>query len=268
MSSFNTPSLKGLIFDIDGTLVRGGQPLPGLNDLFTFLRQQGIACTVASNNSTKTPQQYHARLQSWGVDIPLENILTSALATAHFLEEQFATGSTIFMLGQQGLRQALLEAGYNIIEDFSRKAQAAVVGGDYELTYNKLKHAILHIQHGAVFIGTNPDIVFPTEEGLVPECGTTLAAIQAATGIAPIVIGKPQPLLFRMALERMTSDPQHTAIVGDRLDSDILGGKRFGIGTILVKTGVDNEKTAEKKGIQPDLILEDLQDLLKHLQGS
>ncbi|NPV86518.1 MAG: HAD-IIA family hydrolase [Anaerolineae bacterium] len=268
MSGFDIFSLEGLIFDIDGTLVRGGQPLPGLNDLFTFLRQQGIAYTVASNNSTKTPQQYYTRLQSWGADIPLENILTSALATARFLRERFPAGDTIFMLGQQGLRQALLEAGYNVIEDFSQKAQAAVIGGDYDLTYNKLKHAILHIQHGALFIGTNPDIVFPTEEGLVPECGTTLAAIQAATGIAPIVIGKPQPLLFEMALQRMASKPQYTAIVGDRLDSDILGGKRLGIGTILVKTGVDSETTVEKKGIQPDLILKDLQDLLKRLQGS
>ena len=132
------------------------------------------------------------------------------------------------------------------------------------MTYEKLKYAALLLQRGARFVGTNPDVLCPTEEGLVPEAGATLAALEAATGIAPAVIGKPARTMFDMAAERMRSEPAETAVLGDRLETDILGGQRAGFKTLLVTSGIDDEGTILKKGIEPDLVVSGL-DVLADL---
>ena len=255
--------IKAIILDIDGTLLRGNLPLPGLSDLFEFLRRNNIAFVVASNNATKTPTTYQQKLARAGAEINVDNVMTCSLATAGYLKRQFPEGCSVYVVGQDGLHSALRAAGFNILEDASEKAEAAVVGGDYTLTYDKLKYAALHIQRGARFIGTNPDMVYPTEEGLVPECGTTLAALQAATGVEPTVIGKPERYLFEMAVEKMGSSPEQTAMLGDRLDTDIYGGRQVGLTTILIETGVDSENTVPVKGIIPDLIVRDLHHLVQ-----
>ncbi len=259
-NNFDLQNIHALIIDIDGTLWRGNTPMPGLALFFDFLGQRDISFVIVTNNSVETPVQYQQKLAGFGVTIQLDNILTCSLATADYLRRQ-KKGATIYVIGESGLRQVMRQAGFTIIDDADRPVDAVVVGGDTTLTYDKLKHAVLLIQRGACFIGTNPDLLVPTEEGLVPEAGTTLAAIQAATGIAPTVIGKPERVLFEMAVKKMDSHPHHTAMLGDRLDTDILGGQRVGLKTILVTTGVDNAQTIPQKGIWPDAVFSGLDEL-------
>jgi len=255
-------NIRALLLDMDGTLWRGKSPMPDLALFFQFLKRRGVAFTVATNNSVEPASTYQQRLASFGIEVSPENILTVSWATAAYLKTLLKAGASVYMIGQEGLKQELETAGFKVLPDSRRNTDAVVVGGDPGLTYDKLKHATLLIQRGAAFIGTNPDVVYPTEEGLAPECGATLAALQAATGVAPVIIGKPQPHLFQLGMQRMGSRPENTAMVGDRLETDIYGGKQAGLTTILVTTGVDNEETIPVKGIQPDLVVHSLAELM------
>jgi 4-nitrophenyl phosphatase len=256
-------NITAVLVDIDGTLWRGKQPLPGLNPFFNFLKAHHIAFTVATNNSQEPATLYQKRLAGYGVQLGLENILTASWATADYLKGRLEPGSGVYFIGQEGLREALEENGFKILPDARQDAAAVVVGGDPGLTYDKLKHATLLIQREALFIGTNPDVLFPTEEGLVPECGTNLAAVQAATGVVPTVIGKPNRYFFELGMARMGSAAANTAMIGDRLETDIAGSQAAGLKGILVTTGVDNENTIPVKNIQPDLLVHSLLELVE-----
>jgi 4-nitrophenyl phosphatase len=254
--------LRALIIDIDGTLWRGDQLLPGVTDLFTFLNKQNITFVVATNNTTVAPKTYWRRLLDLGIDLWSEQVITASVATLDYLKASFKVTAKIFIIGEPALEETIASGGFDAITTTSQPADVVVVGGDSTLTYQKLKNAILHIQRGAAFVGTNPDMLIPTEEGLVPEAGTTLAAIAAATGVQPIVIGKPEPYLFRMAITRMGSQPKHTAMLGDRLETDVRGATRAGLHSILVMTGIDNRRTIESTGIKPDLVVKNLTELI------
>ena len=242
--------------------MQGNHPLPGLAQLFNFLHQNNIPYIIATNNAQHSAQDYQEKLARCGVHVGEDHILTSAMATASTLQGQLPQGAAIYVIGRSALASALQTAGFVILTDASEPAAAVIVGGDPYLTYDKLKHATLLIQRGARFIGTNPDLVYPTEEGLVPECGTTLAALQAATGIRPLVIGKPEPILFNLAADRLGTAPENTFVVGDRLETDILGGNNAGYRTILVTTGVDQPSSIIEKAIHPDFIVPDLFELM------
>ena len=262
-NTLNLNDLRALILDIDGTLWRGNGPLPGLKRFFDFLQQRHIGFVVVTNNTIKSPAQYRQKFAGCGVTVHLRCVLTASVATASYLSRLFGRRGSVYVIGEAGLRQAIREAGFTLLGDASRPAAAVVVGGDRKLTYDKLKHAVLLIRRGAVFVGANPDLLVPTEEGLVPEAGTTLAAIQAATGNAPTIVGKPERYLFELALAKMDSTPTQTAVLGDRLDTDIVGGQRAGLRTILVTTGIDNEQTISQKGIRPDAIFSGLDELVE-----
>jgi 4-nitrophenyl phosphatase len=263
-------SVRALILDMDGTLFRGPVPLPGLRRTFDFLQAQGISCVVLSNNATKTAVEYQRRLAAQGVQVQAGRILTAAAATAQYLSGKLGPGASLYVIGEPALTGVLRQAGFVLLHGAGQRAagpgsgvDAVVVGGDTSLTYDKLKHAALLLQRGARFVGTNPDLLCPTEEGLVPEAGATLAALQAATGIAPTVVGKPACYLFDMALEVMRSRRAETVVLGDRLETDILGGQRAGLKTVLVTTGVDDERAIREKGIEPDLVVGDLAALVE-----
>jgi HAD superfamily hydrolase (TIGR01457 family) len=260
-SRLNLASLQALIIDIDGTLLRGKVPAPGLAEFFSFLGSQPVSFVVASNNTAKTANQYRMGLGKLGVRLTREQVVTAALATADYLKRELGEGATLFLIGEPALQEVMLQAGFQLSRDASQAADAVVVGGDSTLTYDKLKHAVLLLQRGAQLVGTNPDLLCPTEEGLVPEAGMTLAALEAATGAKPIVIGKPAHYLFDTAVKRMGREPALTAVLGDRLDTDILGGQRAGLKTILVTSGVDNEESITQKGIEPDLVVSGLDTL-------
>jgi 4-nitrophenyl phosphatase len=200
-------------------------------------------------------------LADFGVMIRPEHILSSPLATAAYLKRELKAGAKVYVVGQEGLRQAMQEAGFSLLDDLSQSADVVVVGVDFTLTYDKLKYATLHIQRGGRFVGTNADLTFPSEEGPVPGAGAILAALQAATGVKPITVGKPERLMFDIAVSKLGSNPAQTAMIGDRLETDILGGQRAGLKTILVTSGIDNETTISEKGIQPDAVFSGIEAL-------
>jgi 4-nitrophenyl phosphatase len=156
----------------------------------------------------------------------------------------------------------LSEAGFALLDDSATPAAAVVVGGDRTVTHEKLKHAIRHVRAGARFIGTNPDLLVPVEDGLAPEAGVLLAAVAAGAGVGPTIIGKPERPLLDLAMQRIGSTPDTTAILGDRLDTDILGGRRLGLTTILVTTGAHDAVAVQAMGITPDLIVAGLGELV------
>ncbi len=259
-------SPPALILDLDGTLLRGNIPLPGIQELFGLIHSRQIPFLILTNNATRSPEDYQRKLSDHGIHIQASKILTAGMATAVYLQKEFKPGSRLYMIGQLALRTELENAGFIIVPDASEDVKAVVVGGDPGLTYAKLKDAGLHLQRGARLVGTNPDVVYPTEEGLVPETGTTLAALQAASDVNATVIGKPSPALFNLAVERLDSDPEHTFVIGDRLETDIIGGIHAGLRTILITTGVDTRAGIEDKGIHPDWVVDsliELMDLLK-----
>jgi 4-nitrophenyl phosphatase len=256
-------SVQALVVDIDGTLLRGSQPLPGLTRFFAFLRSRRMPFVVASNNATKLAAAYQERLAGLSVQVGEDQILTAGVATARYLTGELRQGASLYVIGEPALEAVLRESGFTLLVDAGQQADAVVVGGDSTLTYEKLKHAALLLQQGAVFVGTNPDLLCPTEEGLVPEAGATLAALEAATGISPLVIGKPARYLFDMAVATMGSQRARTAVLGDRLETDILGGQQAGLKTVLVTSGVDNERTISQKDIEPDLVVSGLDMLVE-----
>jgi 4-nitrophenyl phosphatase len=260
---FSLGDIQALVIDIDGTLLRGAQPLPGVSSFFAFLAQQRMPFVVASNNTTKSACTYQKKLAGLGVQVRADQILTAGVATARYLGEKLHPRASLYVIGEPALEVLLRQAGFTLLGDADQEADAVIVGGDSTLTYDKIKYAALHLQRGARFVGTNPDLLCPTEEGLVPEAGTTLAALEAATGVSPVVIGKPAHHLFETAVAIMGRQREATAVVGDRLETDILGGKQTGLKTILVTTGVDNRSTIAQKGIEPDLLVGGLDHLVE-----
>lgn len=262
---------QNLIIDMDGVLWRGETPVPGLLDFFAVLRAQGLAFVLATNNATKTAAQYERRLAGYGVEIPARQILNSAEASALFLRHKLIPGAAVYVVGEEGLRMAMEEQGLKVLaaDGFigpESRADAVVVGFTRYVCYPQLASAAHLINHGADFIGTNPDVTIPTEMGPLPGAGSLLAFIKAATGVEPVIVGKPNRTLFDEALRRLNSQPQATAMVGDRLTTDIAGGSAAGLKTILLLSGVTDQAELEASSIQPDLVFEDLRALTTYLQ--
>lgn len=270
MSTLNLSEIEALIIDMDGVLWLGRRPLPGLEALFGLLDERGIPYVLATNNASNTPTHYIERMAGYGVAITADNILTSALAAAEWLKTEVPAGGRVYMVGQDGLREALSNAGFEVIESAAAHEEADVViaGIDFSLTYAKLRDAALLIRRGARFIGTNGDVNYPSEQGLAPGGGAILAAIEAATGVSPTIVGKPELPMFEAAVARLDRPRQNTAMIGDRLETDILGAHRAGLRTILVTTGVDDPTTVRETGIIPDAIFDDLLALTEALRES
>lgn len=255
--------IRGLLSDLDGTLLAGSRAQPGLPGFVSFLRRNDIALRVVTNNSVRAPAEFADKLRAAGAMIDAREVLTSAVATAQHLADRLPPGAPVFVVGENGLTAALADAGFRLLPDSREQAAAVVVGGDRKVTHDKLKHAIRHIRNGARFFGTNPDLLVPVEDGLAPEAGVLLAAVAAGAGIAPTIIGKPERPLLEQALRAMGSRAAETAILGDRLDTDILGGQRLGLTTILVTTGIDDEAAIAAKGVIPDLVVSSLDALMR-----
>jgi 4-nitrophenyl phosphatase len=243
---------------MDGVLWRGDEPMPGLREFFAFLRRRHIGFVLATNNSSRLPEQYVAKLARFGVEVAPEFVLTSAQATAAYLAGFAPPGTRVYAIGEEGVRQALEQRDFVLTDE---GAAYVVVGWDRRLTWSKLATAALLIQAGAGFIGTNPDTSYPTERGPVPGNGAQLAALETATGIVPVVVGKPEPRMYEEALLRMGARPEATAVIGDRLDTDIAGGVRAGLTTVLVLSGITTEADLAASSIKPDLVCADLATL-------
>jgi len=257
-SNFQLPtSIKSLIIDLDGVLYRGNEPIEGAREFMAFLQREGVPFLLLTNNSTRTPGRYVEKLAKMGIVVGERDVLTSAQATALYLERIAPPGARVYAIGEEGLRAALGEK-YILTEE---GADFVIVGMDSKLTYDKLRVATLLIRGGAGFIATNPDRTLPTEEGIIPGNGAILAALEAATGVAPFVVGKPEPAIFDLALARMGVGKEGAAVIGDRLETDILGGRRAGLMTILVLSGVTSRQELENSPVKPDLVFEDVRQL-------
>jgi 4-nitrophenyl phosphatase len=255
--------IQGVILDMDGVVWRGAETLPGVPVLFDFLAARQIRYVFATNNSTQTPDAYSQRLNRLGVQANQGQIVTSSTVTAHYLRQQYPDFSTVFIVGQEGLRQALLAQGFREIEG---QAELVVVGLDRQLTYDKLRTAAFQIRRGAVFVGTNGDKSIPDAEGIAPGAGSILAALEAATGQAPVVTGKPEAPMFEQALAILGTVPATTLMVGDRLDTDIWGAKRSGLQSALILSGVVGEAELTTSDLQPDAAFADLAHLMMEWQ--
>jgi len=251
-------SLRHLIIDMDGVLYRGAEMIPGTPEFLGFLRERGIGFVLATNNATRTPQQFAAKLAGMGVEVEAAEILTSSQATAGYLSGIAPPGTRVFVVGMDGLRTALREAGLDLVEE---DPDYVVAGMDFSICYERLAQATLHIRAGAGFIGTNGDLTFPSERGIVPGAGALLALLEAATGVKPHLIGKPETAMMEQAMQRLGAARNTTAALGDRLETDILAGQRAGICTLLVLSGVTDRHILARSEIQPDLVFEDVGDL-------
>ncbi len=248
-------SIRNLVIDMDGVLYRGKDAIPGTRDFIGFLRKRGIGFVLATNNSTQTPQQYVDKLAGMNVIIHADEVLTSAQATASYLATIAPPGTRVFVVGQDGLWTTLREAGFDLVED---GAEYVVVGMHFAICYERLAQASLQIRAGAHFIGTNPDRTFPSERGIVPGAGALLAFLEAATNVAPTIIGKPGKAMMEQALARLGASPATTAMLGDRLETDILAGRRAGLLAVLVLSGITDRGLLARSEIQPDLVFRDV----------
>jgi 4-nitrophenyl phosphatase len=250
--------LRALIIDMDGVLWRGNTPMQGLIEFFQLLRDRPISFRLATNNSSKTPQQYVDKLASMGVQVPSEVILTSAIATARHIAA-VAPEAMVYVIGEDGLRQALLDHGLRLSN--GDRADFVVGGWDHGITFPKLSRAALLIRAGAKFIGTNPDRTWPSERGLLPGTGATLAYLQAATDVAPLIIGKPERTMFDTTLTDMGVRAAQAAMLGDRLETDIAGAQHAGLRTILVLSGVSDEASLASSPVKPDWVFDSIREL-------
>ena len=257
--------IDALICDMDGVLWRGSVALPGLTELFDLLHTREINFALATNNSRNTQADYVKKLAKMGVNgVAPHHIVTSGTATLSYLKTQFPPGTRLYVIGGDGLKRMLGEAGYKLVE---ASAEVVVCGLDFDFTYEKARAATLLIRAGARFIGTNPDSSFPTPEGLAPGAGSLLRMIATATGVEPTVIGKPGRGMFDAALNQLGSRPQTTLMVGDRINTDIMGAQALGIKTALVMTGVETDKSLQSSEVQPDAVFRGLPELLEALPG-
>jgi NagD protein len=250
-------SVKHFITDMDGVLVKGKQIIPGADRFIATLEEQGREYLLLTNNSLYTPRDLSHRLRNIGMEIPTERLFTSAMATASFLQSQRPEG-TAFVIGESGLTQAIHEIGY-VITDI--EPDYVVLGETEGYNYENVTKAIRLIDAGARFIATNPDVSGPSEAGIVPGCGAMAALIEKATGKAPFYVGKPNPLMMRSALNYLDVHSEDTAMVGDRMDTDIVAGVESGMRTILVLTGVTRRADIERYPYRPTWVLESVAEI-------
>lgn len=257
--------IRHLLVDLDGVLYRGTTAIPGAPPFISWLRAQGIDFRLVTNNATLTPGQYASKVAGMGIEVSEDEIFTSALATALYLLEQRQNGQTAYAIGEDGLMDALRRANVRIVTE---RPDWVVVGLDRHVTYEKLAIAALALEAGARFVGTNPDTSLPTERGLAPGAGAILAALTATTGVEPIVIGKPQPLMLRLAMEQLGGTVHDTAMIGDRLDTDIQGANALGLSSVLVLTGVSTRAELAVSIADPTIVVENLEELTRRWRES
>jgi len=249
------------LMDMDGVLVHEQHPLPGADRFIQRLKELGRPFLVLTNNSIYTRRDLAARLRLSGLDVPEESIWTSALATARFLQDQ-RPGGTAFVIGEAGLTTALHEAGFTMTET---DPEYVVLGETRTYSFERITHAIRLVASGARFIATNPDSTGPSREGPIPATGAVAALISRATGVDPYYVGKPNPLMMRSALNALDAHSESTAMIGDRMDTDIVSGIEAGLLTVLVLSGVATRTTAERYPFRPSVIVDSVADLVDEL---
>jgi 4-nitrophenyl phosphatase len=261
--------IKTFLIDGDGVLWRGDQPMPGLNRFFEILDARGIRWALLTNNNTRTVSDYLAKLAGFGIEADASQIFTSSTVTADYLKRKYGIGAPVHAVGMKGVIDTLRDAGFNVTtgEEMPDHSVAAVAAGmDRSLTFDKAKVATRLILAGAEFVATNTDGTFPTADGLSPGTGMVIGALKGTTGVEPTVIGKPEAAIYEAALSALALDKATAAMIGDRLETDILGAQRVGIQTIGVLSGVTSSEQMAASNIRPDIVFEDIADLASAME--
>lgn len=257
-----TREIRSWLMDMDGVLVHEEHAIPGAAEFVAGLVERGIPFLVLTNNSIYTRRDLAARLAASGLAIPEDRIWTSALATARFIADQRPNG-TAYVVGEAGLTTALHQAGYTLTE---RDPDYVVLGETRTYSFEAITRAIRLVENGARFIATNPDPTGPSVEGSIPATGSVAALITRATGIEPYYVGKPNPLMMRSALNRIDAHSETTAMVGDRMDTDVVSGLEAGLETVLVLTGVTKSaEETERFPYRPTRIVDSIAALVDDL---
>ncbi|WP_438350955.1 TIGR01457 family HAD-type hydrolase [Paenibacillus sp. FA6] len=256
---------KGLLIDLDGTLYHGQHMISGADVLISQLKANHIPYLFVTNNSTRTPEDVAALLNGMGIQAEPSEVCTSSQATAKYIAER-SPGARVAVIGEDGLRQAIRQAG---LLEVDQNPEYVVQGIDRAFSYATLSSAVQWISDGAQFILTNPDLLLPSDSGVIPGAGTIAAAIEAGTGVKPLVIGKPASHLMTYAMDILDMEPSEVAVIGDSMRTDISAGAAAGCETILVLTGITTEASLQADirmaGIEPNMICKDLHELLHQL---
>jgi NagD protein len=245
--------------DMDGVLVHEGNALPGAADFLQRLVDRQRRFLVLTNNSIFTPRDLSARLARSGLTVPETSIFTSALATADFLSSQLPGGSA-YVIGEAGLTTALYEAGYTLTDT---DPDYVVLGETRTYSFEAITRAIRLVGDGARFIATNPDVTGPSPEGPLPATGSVAAMITKATGAEPYFVGKPNPMMFRSAMNRIEAHSESTTMIGDRMDTDVVAGIEAGLDTILVLTGSTRAEDVTRFPFRPGRVLPSIAEVIE-----
>ena len=246
------------ICDMDGVIYHGNHLLTGVKEFLDWLKDENKQFLFLTNSSERSPRELQEKLDRLGIGVDASHFYTSALATASFLATQHPDGSA-YVIGETGLTNALYEAGFSM-NDIN--PDYVVVGETRSYSFEKLERAVNLVRAGAKLVGTNPDLTGPVEEGIVPATGALIAPIELATGRKAYFVGKPNPLMMRHALKRLGCRLEETAIIGDRMDTDIIAGIEADIETVLVLSGVTAKEDLQKFAYRPHYILTGVGDIL------
>lgn len=255
--------ISGFLIDLDGTLYLGSEPVTGSKEFIEWLTQNTIPFLLLTNNSTRTPSQVREKLQKMGITVDESKIYTSANTLGDYLRENYPGAHRALVIGEDGIMEELRNCQWEVVYEH-QEAEFVIVGLDQNVNYKKLREAVLAIQRGAKFIACNRDSAFPTPAGLLPGAGAIVNAITTVVGIEPVVLGKPNDYIIKYAVKRLGTDLKETAIVGDRLDTDVLLGKKMGMITVLVMTGVP-KGVEEVEQAKPDFVFKDVGDLWNNI---
>ncbi|GGA08998.1 haloacid dehalogenase [Paenibacillus marchantiophytorum] len=259
--------MNGFLIDLDGTLYRGHEPIPHAAAFIAWLQAERLPYLLVTNNSSRTPEQVSEHLLALGIEVPAAAVYTSSQAAAQYLTEQRGVRQRVHMIGEAGLRIALEAVGFDLVET---TPDYVVQGIDRSFTYAKLTEAVRHLKDGATYVLTNPDRMLPSDGGLMPGAGSLAAAITAASGVEPVVIGKPSPIIMAYAIERLGLPAADVWVIGDNVHTDIRGGAVSGCRTALVLTGVATPDNVQEQlasaGLTPDLVCTDLQHFMDQFQ--
>jgi 4-nitrophenyl phosphatase len=254
---------EAFLIDLDGTLYRGKKVIPDAPAFIKWLEETGRQYIYVTNNSSRRPEQVAEHLRSLGIPAEAKHVYTSGMVAAKYIAEQPGAEKRVYVIGEEGLRHALENAGCVITED---SPDYVVQGLDRQFSYEKLKTASLAIQAGATYLVTNVDKALPTETGLLPGAGSLLAAIRAASGTEPIVMGKPEARMIEYALDVLGVSKDRAVVVGDNLETDILAGVNAGVRTVLVLSGYSKREHLEGAKGKPTLVLDSLTELMKQAE--
>lgn len=251
--------VKGLIVDLDGSVYVGDKPIKGVPEALEELRHRGIKILFLTNNATKTPQEYLQKLENMGIRVALHEILTSSVIASSYIRRVYGP-SKVYAIGTKALEKVLRSYGHEIVDSGS---DIVVVGLDFDFNYQKLSRALKEIKRGARFIATNMDATIPIEGDIMPGAGSIVKAVEVASGVKPLVVGKPSKIALKEALKRLKLNPEEVLVVGDRLETDIKMGRSFKCFTALVLTGVTKDIVFSSlpEQLRPHLVIKSLADL-------